>query len=99
MAKLIKLILANLLCLAAAQAVAATEQGVVGMVLDLQGAGQLVDKGKAGKLQLLSYVKPQMELRLEPGSKASLSLYATRSVYQLKGPAVIEIGADRLTVL
>ncbi len=78
---------------------AAVDQGVVGMVLDLQGAGHLLEKGKPAKLQLLSYLKPKMELKLDAGSKVSLSLYATRSVYQVTGPAVLEVGADQLTML
>lgn len=88
-----------LLCIGARGASAAANDGAVGMVLDLKGSGELVDKGRTIKLQLLSYLQPQMQLKLPAGSKASLSLYATRSVYQLTGPAVVEIGKDKLTVV
>ena len=93
-----RIFLIGLLCICTRVAFAATDDGFVGMVLDLQGSGQLVEKGSVTRLQLLSYVKPQMQLKLDAGSKVSLSLYATRSVYQLTGPSVVDIDKDRLTV-
>lgn len=94
-----RIFLILLLCLGVRGAIAAANDGAVGMVLDLKGSGELVDKGRTTKLQLLSYLQPQMQLKLTAGSKASLSLYATRSVYQLVGPAVVEIGKDKLTMV
>lgn len=89
----------SLLSLVTDAALASAADGAVGMVLDVRGSGQITDKGAVGKLQLLAYLKPQMQISLDAGGKASLSLYATRSVYQIAGPAVVEIGKDQLTVI
>jgi hypothetical protein len=94
----IRLFFSFVLCLGFQPASFAADGVVAGMVLDLQGTGQLTDGGKPAKLQLLAYLKPQMELSLDAGSKASVSLYATKSVYQLTGPAVVVIEADKLVV-
>jgi hypothetical protein len=93
-----RLLLASLFCLGLPGTATAADNAVAGMVLDLQGTGQIADNGKTSKLQLLAYLKPQMQLSLDAGSKASVSLYATKSVYQLTGPAVVEIEADKLVV-
>lgn len=81
------------------QAVAAPGDQAVGMVLDLQGTGRVADKDVVTRLQLLAYLKPQTRIMLDAGSKVSLSLYATRSTYQLAGPAVVDIRKDGLTVI
>jgi hypothetical protein len=87
-------------CLAVMSDIAvAGADGAIGMVLDLQGSGQIKDGGSTSKLQLLSYLKPQMQVSLDAGSKASLSLYATRTVYQVTGPAVVEIAKDKVNVI
>lgn len=96
---LLRAFVTGLLALVMQAAIAVPSDGAVGMVLDLQGAGQIQDKGEVSKLRLLAYLKPQMRIVLEAGSKASLSLYATRTVYQLTGPAVVEIAKDRLSLL
>lgn len=93
------ILLACLLFTGAHGVIAAPADNAVGMVLDLQGTGQVTDKGVVSKLQLLGYLKPQARIVLDPGSKASLSLYATRSTYQFTGPAVVDIGKDQLTVV
>lgn len=96
---LLKQFLLVMFCLALSPALAAPADNAVGMVLDLQGNAQVTDKGGTGKLQLLAYLKPQTRITLEAGSKASLSLYATRSTYQLTGPAVVDVSKDQLTVV
>jgi hypothetical protein len=70
-----------------------------GMVLDLRGSGQLIEQGKSTPLQLLAYLKPGMQVKLDAGAQASLSLYTNRSVYQLQGPSLIEVTKDKLVVL
>lgn len=97
--RLTKFFLIGLLSFLSHTAFAAGADGAIGMVLDLQGTGQLKESGSVSKLQLLSYLKPQMQVSLDAGSKASLTLYATRTVYQLTGPAVVEISKDKLNVL
>jgi hypothetical protein len=78
---------------------ACADERNAGMVLDLHGSAQLQDKDKTVGLQLLAYLKPGMQISLPAGSKASLSLYATRTVYQLSGPALVEIARDKLVLL
>lgn len=83
----------------AGPALAAGPEDVVGMVLDVQGSGELVRAGRASKLQLLSYVKPGAQLKLEAGSKASVSHYGAKLIYQLVGPVLAEVGEDAVKVL
>lgn len=77
----------------------AYDDNVVGIVLDMQGSGTSLENGAQKKLQLLTYLKRDSQINLEEGAKASLSLYSTRSVYRLTGPAVIDIGRDKVTVV
>ncbi|MEO5669311.1 MAG: hypothetical protein ABIR26_01355 [Ramlibacter sp.] len=77
----------------------AAESNVVGMVLDLQGPAQVVENGTAGKLQLLANLMPQTRIILPPGSKASITIYSTRSVYRLEGPSIVEATNSGLTVV
>jgi hypothetical protein len=83
---------------ACCQALAA-ESNVAGMVLDLQGPAQVAENGTTGKLQLLANLMPQTRITLPAGSKASVTIYATRSVYRLEGPSVVEATKDGLTVV
>lgn len=71
----------------------------VGMVLDLQGGAQLTENGRSGKLQLLARLTPDAQIELAPEARASVTLYSTRSVYRLKGPALVQVAKDGLTVL
>jgi hypothetical protein len=88
-----------LLCSGMHAAAASPSSDAVGMVLDVQGPGQISEKGAVGKLQLLAYLRPGMQVSVETGGKASLTLYATRSVYQISGPALLEVGRDRLNMI
>lgn len=69
-------------------------QAALGMVLDVQGNGKMEVNGVSSKLQLLAYLQPKMQITLDAGAKASLSLYATRAVYQLTGPATVTVEKD-----
>lgn len=77
----------------------ARAEAALGMVLDVQGNGKMEVNGTTSKLQLLAYLQPKMQITLDAGTKASLSLYATRSVYQLTGPATVTIEKDGVTSL
>lgn len=92
-------LLAGWLVLLAPLALAAGPDDVVGMVLDLQGNGEILRKGENSKLQLLNYVKPGAELKLDAGSKASVSHYGAKLIYQLTGPALARIEADKIKVV
>lgn len=85
-------ILPVLLALLACALVQAAPPGRAGMVVDVQGAGRLVVDGAPRKLELLAYVPAGARVELDAGARASISLYATRSVYQVVGPAVVEVG-------
>jgi hypothetical protein len=80
-------------------AIAASDNDVVGMIVNLQGNGEVVAGDASSKMQLLQYVKPKMQLKLDAGSKASISHYQSRMIYQLSGPAVIEVDADGLKAI
>lgn len=71
----------------------------MGMVLDLQGNGELLRKGESSKLQLLSYVQPGVQLRLAAGAKASVSHYAAKQMYLLIGPVLVQIDADQIRLI
>jgi hypothetical protein len=80
---------------------AAADQGAAaGMVLDLQGAGaQVIEGGAARELRFLARLTPGMRVELPAGSKLSLTLYATRSVYRFTGPVLFDVALDRVAVV
>ncbi|GJJ00725.1 hypothetical protein RugamoR64_12630 [Duganella rhizosphaerae] len=95
---LIRVVLLAAACaLAGAPARAAEE--VVGMVLDVQGNGELVRNTQHSKLQLLNYVKPGEQLRLDAGARASVSHYGAKLIYQLTGPVLAEVDPGAIRVL
>ena len=79
--------------------VRAADPPAVGMVLDVQGAVQVIDQGRASPLQLLARLAPETRLELPPQSRASVTLYGNRSVYRLTGPAVVEVSRDDIKVV
>lgn len=91
-------LVAVFLCLFLRPALSA-DAPAVGMVLDLQGGAQLIENGRSSKLQLLARLTPETQLELQAGAKASVTLYATRSVYRLTGPTVIGVTKEGLTVV
>lgn len=94
-----------LACAAIAQpACAAGPADVVGMVLDVQGSGEVMQKDRdnketVGKLQLLGYVKAGAKIKLDAVSKASVSHYGAKLIYQMTGPVMAEVSADGLKVI
>ena len=75
------------------------EAAAVGMVLDVQGAVQVTDKGRTSPLQLLARLAPETRIELPPQSRASLTLYRSRSVYRLTGPATVDVTKDDIKVV
>ncbi|GAC1599825.1 MAG: hypothetical protein NVS3B2_01440 [Ramlibacter sp.] len=71
----------------------------VGMVLDLQGPATLTENGQSGKLQLLARLTEDARIELQEGARASVTLYATRSVYRLTGPAVVNVQKGAVVVV
>ena len=78
---------------------ASADAPAVGMVLDLQGAVQATENGQTGKLLLLARLTPDTRIDVPAGAKASVTLYATRSVYRLTGPAIVDVSRDALIVV
>ncbi|MES2263944.1 MAG: hypothetical protein V4724_35950 [Pseudomonadota bacterium] len=99
MMKLLRWSLTVCLMLLAVAARAAGPDEVVGMVLDVQGNGELLRQGRTSKLQLLSYIKPGTQLKIDAGAKASVSHYGAKLIYQLTGPVQAEVDAERLKVV
>lgn len=99
MIKLTRILLALWCMLMAPWALAAAPDDVVGMVLDLQGNGELVRKGESGKLQLLNYVKLGAQIKLDAGAKVSVSHYGAKLIYQLTGPALAQVEAGQIKVI
>jgi hypothetical protein len=78
---------------------AASDSDVVGMIVDLQGHGEIVQQSVHSKMQLLQYIKPNMQLVVDADSKASVSHYPSKLIYQLNGPTTIEVGADGIKLI
>lgn len=98
--RLLKRFLLSLLIIASHAAYAAAgDDDKVGMILDVQGAVKLTDKEKTRKVDVLTYLKPNMQLTLDAGSKASITIYAGRLLYIAEGPAVIQVEAGQLKTL
>ena len=83
----------------AGPAAADSAPAAVGMVLDVQGAVQVVDKGRSAPLQLLARLAPESRIELPAQSRVSLTLYGSRSVYRLTGPATVEVMKDDIKVI
>lgn len=77
----------------------AADPPAVGMVLDVQGAVQVIDKGQVSPLQLLARLAADTRIELPPQSRASLTLYGSRSVYRLTGPATVDVTRDDIKVV
>ncbi|GAB2865687.1 hypothetical protein GCM10027277_38100 [Pseudoduganella ginsengisoli] len=93
-----------LACTWAALPARAADADVVGMVLDVQGSGEVQQKDRenkdtTSKLQLLGYVKNGAKIKLDAVSKASVSHYGAKLIYQMTGPVVAEVNADGLKVI
>ncbi len=84
-----------MLALAAPACAAASAKA--GLVLDLQGPAEVAHKdAPAGALRLLDYLEPGARLMLPPGSRVSVSHYASKTIYRLAGPVQAEVEASGL---
>jgi hypothetical protein len=71
----------------------------VGIVLDLQGPGELASKGERANLHLLDYLPAGAQLVLPAGSRASVSHYGAKMIYRLTGPVQADMEADGLRLV
>jgi len=77
-----------------ALAASAQAQEPLGMVLDVQGSVSAADAGKASRVEMLSYLKPGMELDLAPGSSLTVTWYASSKEMKFSGPAKLKVAKE-----
>ncbi|WP_020651791.1 hypothetical protein [Massilia niastensis] len=92
------IILLSLCCLAL-PARATPAAGAAGMVLDLRGNAQAITGADSARLDLLGYVRPGQQIRLDEQGQASVSHYASKLVYLLRGPLLAQVEAGGIRVL
>ncbi len=71
----------------------------IGMVLDIQGKPEAEQAGKPVKLSLLSYLSEETRINLPQQSRISITLYASKQLFQIQGPAQFIVNKDKLTML
>lgn len=91
--------LRHLLVLLACVAFPAAAQEPLGMVLDVQGAVASTEAGKPGKVEMLSYLRPGMDLDLPAGAALTVTWYATSKELRFAGPAKLKVLKDRVQVV
>jgi hypothetical protein len=71
----------------------------VGMVVDLRGPVSATDQGKSARLEVMSYLRPQMEIELGAGAMMAVTWYANSSENRFSGPARLKVLPDKIQVL
>jgi hypothetical protein len=89
----------RLFILAALVALPAAAQEPLGMVLDVQGAVAATEGGKPGKVEMLSYLRPGMDLDVPAGGALTVTWYATSKELRFAGPAKLKVLRDRVQVV
>jgi hypothetical protein len=74
-------------------------QEPLGMVLDVQGSVTASEGGKAGKVEMLSYLRPNMDLDLAAGAALTVTWYANSKELKFAGPAKLKVLKDRVQVV
>lgn len=77
----------------------ATAQSELGMVLDVQGAVTAADAGKSAKVEMLTYLKPGMDLDLAPGASLTVTWYASSKEMKFSGPAKLKVTRENILVV
>ena len=72
----------------------AKAQEPLGMVLDVQGAVTATDAGKSAKVEMLSYLKPGMDLDLAAGANLTVTWYANSREMKFSGPAKLKVAKE-----
>lgn len=80
-------------------AVLAQAAAPVGMVVDLQGSVKATEQGKSARIEVMSYLRPQMEIEVGAGAMLVVTWYANSSESRFKGPARLKVLADKIQVL
>ncbi len=71
----------------------------VGLVVDLKGPVTATDQGKNVRIEVMGYLRPQMEIDVGAGGMLAVTLYANSSESRFNGPAKLKVLADRVQVL
>jgi hypothetical protein len=71
----------------------------LGMVIDVQGNATLTDAGRSSKLEMLSYLKPQNEIQLSPGTSLTVTWYANSKELRFAGPARLKVQPGGIEVV
>lgn len=77
----------------------AKAQSELGMVLDVQGTVTAADAGKSAKVEMLTYLKPNMDLELPAGSSLTVTWYATSKEMKFGGPAKLKVTREKIQVV
>ncbi|MFA6971020.1 MAG: hypothetical protein WC208_06405 [Gallionella sp.] len=70
----------------------------VAMVTDVRGGATLIEEGDSGKLQLLAYLVPGVQIQLEPGAAVVVTYFLKSLEYTVQGPATVTVAKDSLQV-
>jgi hypothetical protein len=71
----------------------------LGMVLDVQGAVTATEGGKASRVEMLSYLRPGMDLEVAAGASLAATWYAGSKELRFAGPARLKVLRDRVQVV
>ena len=74
-------------------------QEPLGMVVDVQGAVTAVDAGKSSRVEMLSYLKPGMDVDLAAGSNLTVTWYADSKEFKFSGPSKLKVTPQRILVV
>jgi hypothetical protein len=94
--RLMGFIVAALLC---GISVESKAQEPLGMVVDVQGAVSASEAGKASRVEMLSYLKPNMDLDLAAGSSLTVTWYASSKEIRFSGPSKLKVTRERIHVV
>ncbi len=79
--------------------VASYAANAVAMVTDLVGKGVIIEEGKEKPCEILSYLPPGAEIRIDQGAKLTLVYFKSSKEYSFSGKATIQINSGGPSVL
>lgn len=71
----------------------------LGMVLDVQGTVAALEAGKSSRIEMLSYLRPGMELDLGAGAQLTVTWYADSKELRFSGPSKLRVARERIQVV
>lgn len=85
------------LCLAGLLSAGVAFAEPVAMVTDVGGGASTLEKGKARKIELLSYLEPGMVLQLDAKAHLTATFFSKPVEYRFTGPAKLTVGQDKIS--